>query len=177
MLLTIQFPFVDLRGFLEETGRLTKPGWPIPTPDIEFVRFSGAVRVRKRGGLCGWLCENEICEANRLIRLSCCPEIKDSHSGKQFTTRVAFRRLYFDGFAVGKFEIGIATKTREKVVLTKQTVKELVNKFLNLPARVREPGGIYRNVQLGHSAESVANIYYHATTKHSDKKKLLQVTW
>ncbi|WP_041468265.1 hypothetical protein [Chloroherpeton thalassium] len=170
MLLTIQFPFVDLRGFSEATGRLAKPGWPIPTPDDEFVRFSGAVRVRKRGGICGWLGENEVCEANRLIRLSYCPKIKDDHSGRQFTTRIAFRRLYFDGLAVGKFELGIATKTRRKVVLTKQTVKEIVDNFLNLPTRVRESGGNYREVLLGHSAQSVASLYYHATTKHTDKQ-------
>lgn len=170
MLLTIQFPFVDLRGFAEASGRLAKPGWPIPSPDDEFVRFSGAVRVRKLGGLCGWLGENEVCEANRLIRLSYCPKIKDDYSGKQFSTRIAFRRLYFDGLAVGKFELGITAKTRRKVVLTKQTVKDIVDNFLNLPIRIRESGGNYREGLLGHSAQSVASLYCHATTKHTDKQ-------
>lgn len=170
MLLTIQFPFVDLRGFSNKAERLTKPGWPIPTPDDEFIRFSGAVRVRKLGGLCGWLGENEVCEANRFIRLSYCPKIKDSHSGKEFSTRVAFRRLYFDGFAVGKFELGIATKNRRKVAFTKQTVKDIVDCFLNLPIRIRESGGKYKECLLGHSAQYVANLYFFATTKHTDKQ-------
>jgi len=169
MLLTIQIPFTDLRGFFKVTGRLTKPGWPIPTPDDEFVRFSGAVRVRKLGGLCGWLGENEICEANRFIRLSYCPKIKDAYSGKQFSTRIAFRRLYFDGLAVGKFELGIATKTRRKVEFTKQTVKDIVDSFLNLPIRLRESGSNYKECLLGHSAQYVASLYYHATTKNIDR--------
>ena len=169
MLLTIQFPFADLRDFSKVTDRLTKPGWPIPTPDDEFVRFSGTVRVRKQGGLCGWLGENEVCEANRLLRLCNCPKIKDPHSGNQFSTRIAFRRLYFDGLAVGKFELGIATKTRSEVAFSKQMVKDMVDSFLNLPIRIRESRENYKECLLGNSAQYVANLYYNATTKHTDK--------
>lgn len=169
MLLTIQFPFTDLRGFFKSTGRLTKPGWPIPTPDDEFVRFFGAVRYRKLGGLSGWVGENEICEANRFMRLSYCPKIKDAYSRKEFVTGIAFRRLYFDGLAVGKFELGISTRTRKKVDLSKQAVKDLVDSFLHMPIRLRESRSGYKNCLLGHSAQYVASLYYHATTKNLDE--------
>lgn len=38
MLLYIQFPFADSRKFLDNTRRLNILGWPLPTPDTEFVR-------------------------------------------------------------------------------------------------------------------------------------------
>lgn len=171
MLLIIQFPFSDIRDFFTPTARLDKPSWPIPSPDDEFIRFSGAVRVRKLGGLCGWLGENEVCDANRFIRLSYSPKIRDFSTGKQFSTRIAFKRLYFDGFAVGKFELGIATKTRRQVAFNKQTIKDIVNRFLNLPIRIREPEGTYKESLLGYSAQYMASLYYYATAKNSDKQK------
>ena len=177
MLLVIQFPFTDLRGFLDGTGRLDRPAWPIPSPDVEFVRFCGAVRYRKLGGLCGWVGENEMCEAHRSLQLSCCPKVNDARSGKVFSTRIAFRRLYFDGLAVGKFELGISTRTRKNVALSKHAVKDLVNSFLNMPVRLRECESDFRECLLGHSAQYVARLYYYATTKSKDEQITSSNAW
>jgi len=172
MLLTIQFPFADLRGFLDVADRLSKPTWPIPTPDDEFVRFFGAVRFRRHGGLNGWVGENELCEADRFLKLIYCPKIRDTYSGNDIPTRIAFRRLYFDGLAVGKFELGISSKTHTSIRLSKQAVKDLVNSFLNLPVRLRKSGSDYKNCILGHSAQYLAQLYCHATTKSLDDSKM-----
>ena len=47
VLFSIEFSFVDSRMFLEGyNGLLTCPGWPFPTPDLEFVRYFGSIRIQ-----------------------------------------------------------------------------------------------------------------------------------
>jgi hypothetical protein len=163
LLLSIQFPIVDFRSFIETTGRLRKPGWPLPTPNDEFVRTYGAIRIRPRGGLSGWIGENEICEATRAIRLSNCLKVKSSDTPIPF--RVAFRRFFFDGIAAGKFELGLATKSRKPLTVTKQDIKFLIERFLLLKVRVRQANGGYVECPLIYAGKHLANSYLTATTQ------------
>src|SRR5215210_5700665 len=108
MLVCIQFPLADFRRFLDNpTSLLSRPGWPTPEPEYEFVRSFGAIQTRKRGGLSGWVGENEVCEANRALRFDQIPVHVDSEI--RVPLQCAFRRLFFDGLAVGKFETGISS--------------------------------------------------------------------
>ena len=108
MLLSIQFPIADARRFLDKPERLGTPIWPHPSPDSEFIRFFGAIRNRPLGGLAGWIGEDPICKANRALLLSKNPSLIEGHK----PAHVAFRRFYFDGWAVGKYEIGFHNRLR-----------------------------------------------------------------
>lgn len=170
MLLTIQFPFADIRTFTSfSSKRLVKPSWPIPTPDSEFVRNFGSIRHRNLGGIQSWVGENEICEANRSVRMRFCPAIKQKRYTTYYAieeyvpTRIAFRRLYFDGLAVGKFELGISTKSNKKVFLSKKIIKDLLNSFLQLPVEIKTPEGDSHLCLLGNSAKFIATLYNYST--------------
>lgn len=113
MFLLVHFPFSDCRHFLEqETGNLNRPTWPSPQADREFVRSFGCVRNRKKGGLKGWLGENVICEADRAIRFNNLTPFANAGPAIKVSFRIAFRRLYFDGIAVGKYEIGMVLNAK-----------------------------------------------------------------
>ncbi len=165
MLISIQFPIADSRGFIRTTRRLSKPGWPLPTPDKEFVRTYGAIRIRPRGGLSGWVGENEICEATRSIRLSACLTVKSTDSATAIPLRVAFRRFFFDGLAAGKFELGLATKSRKSLTLSKRDIGVLFERFLLLKVRIRQPNGAYIECPLFRAGKHLAHSYLTATTQ------------
>jgi hypothetical protein len=133
MLLCIQFPFADARRFLNKAERLGIPGWPLPTPDAEFVRFFGAIRRRPHGGLDGWIGEDPICRADRALSFSRAPHLIVD----QKRTRIVFRRLYFDGWAVGKYEIGLHVSPKNSVV----EFRDLESALLRLQVRVRNYPG------------------------------------
>ncbi len=151
------------------TSRLSKPSWPIPTPDNDFIRYSGTVRVRKCGGIKGWVGENEVCEADRFMRLSYCPKIKNIDGNGYFQTRIAFKRLFCDGNALGKFELGIATKSRSEINISKYIIKDLVDDCLNIPVSLRTSSGVYNKCILGHCAKYVTRLYNKATTAIIDE--------
>lgn len=166
MLISIQFPLADSRGFLPDSGRLAKPAWLVPRPDVDFVRHFGAVRLRPSGGLSGWVGENEICEAKRSISFSENLVLKCAEATLTLPFRVVFRRFFFDGHAVGKFELGLATNTRRRIRLRIGDVKNLVDQFLQLKVRIRNrPDRVYHVVPLGQAGEALAQSYLLATTR------------
>jgi hypothetical protein len=110
MLITVQHPFADSRQFCPGPIRvITRPTWPSPLTD-EFVRGFGGIEKRKLGGLDFWG-EDLLCNAVRGIRFDPLPPFR--RRNRSFVTLDAcFRRLYCDGSALGKVEIGLATRGR-----------------------------------------------------------------
>lgn len=164
MLLSIQFPFADLREFLDDTGKLISPIWPLPTPDKEFVRHFGSIRIRKLGGIEGWIGENEICEANRALKF--CRNLSFVESGLDINInlRCAFRRLYFDGLAVGKYEIGITPKKKLRKKLSKEQFNRLIEHILSLPIKIStQEDKIYKLI---YASKPLTRMYLGSTTKN-----------
>lgn len=164
MLLAIQYPFADLRRFLESTAHLARPGWPFPSTDTEFVRYFGSIRKRRRGGAPGWVGESEVCEITRGINFRRSLRIVDPRAGKRLRLRIAFRRLYFDGRAVGKFEVGLATRRTDALDFDKKSARALIDSFLSLPIEVREVSGQRRQTELAHGSRSLVDLYVAAST-------------
>jgi len=134
MLLSIQFPFADSRSFLEEKVKLLgRPTWPAVSPDDDFVRSFGSIKDRPLGGLAGWVGEGALCEATRALRFSKIANFKATESGRNIPLRLVFRRFYFDGLAVGKFEVGLITKIKDTRRLRTKEIYGLINHCLNLP--------------------------------------------
>ncbi|URD50043.1 hypothetical protein [Chroococcidiopsis sp. CCNUC1] len=167
MLISIQFPFADARKFLENTGRLDVPGWPLPTPDYEFVRCFGSIRRRRRGGIEGWIGEDEICEADKALRFCNSLKFVDSKLASSILLRCVFRRLYFDGWAVGKYEVGICPKKRMRSTLLNWQFKELIEHFLSLPVSIRNFQGNTEFYDLLRSGKHLVQLYQEATTSQS----------
>ncbi len=132
MLLIILFPVADSRAFLDiDTGVLNRPLWPDPIADKDFVRTVGAVRQRWRGGIPGWIGENKVCEAHQAIHFDGLRPYFDLESGLRVPFRLAYRRFYFDGLAVGKFEVGLFTP------------------------------GLWKTSEVGISNTQITNLFYH----------------
>lgn len=166
MLVTIQFPFADSRKFLNNTGRLERPVWPLPIPDTEFVRNFGSIRVRKLGGVGSWVSENEICEAERSLRFKSDLSYFDASSKYQLLLRCAFRRLYFDGWAVGKLEVGISDKNSRELFLRKDKSQKLIEHILQLPVSVSTSLDNAKVCELISAGKYLANAYRNATTSY-----------
>jgi hypothetical protein len=173
MLITLQFPFADSRAFVShDTYKLALPSWLTPVPDCDFIRSFGVVRRRPKGGLTGWVGETYICEANHAIRFQSIEAFRDD-LGNSIKFKIAFRRFYFDGVAVGKFEVGLAAwgfKKRfwnfNKKILSANTTRELITHILRLPILVPNFFGNGNPVkcQLWQAGQPLAKLYATSST-------------
>lgn len=164
MLLTIQFPFADARAFVPNTKVLELPSWSYP--EHEFVRNFGAIRYRKKGGLEGWVGENEICEARKVFEFKKDLSIYLHGSSKKTHLRCIFKRLYFDGLAVGKFEVGLRLRRHLETHLKTIDAKEFIDHALGLPIKFRLDCAKKTDCELIHAGKGLANSYRLATTQH-----------
>jgi hypothetical protein len=146
--------------------------WPLPTPDTEFVRYFGSIRIRRRGGVEGWVGENEICEAGNALRFSTGLKFTASSSDISFLLRCAFKRLYFDGKAVGKYEVGICPKKRTSLKLTKEEFRGFIEYCLQLPILIRNLDGGVESCSLIYASKYLVHLYSNATTGRSFLNKL-----
>jgi len=177
MFASVHFPIVDTRSFLSDSGRLSKPLWPIPSPDIEFVRSFGPVRHRPLGGMPGWIGEGEICDASNALRCEHSLRTQANNLSPSLPLRIVFRRFYFDGLASGKFEIGFATNPKYRSLhLNGDTVSGIITRLLNLPVRIPIPGSTDDKCVLIDAGPHIAASYLTATTKVSHYTETHQ-TW
>ncbi|MCP3683267.1 MAG: hypothetical protein GY861_11315 [bacterium] len=177
MLLHIQFPFADSRKFLNNTRCLSVPGWPLPTPDIEFVRYFGSVRTRKASGLHDWVGENEVCEGNKALRFHKNPASIFHQAKYRKLFRSTNRYLYFDGWGVGKFEVSIVTKHYRRISLSEDQITDLISSFLSLPIQIQNPLGKRHNCELAQAGKSITQLYAIASTKISSSDSISLENW
>jgi hypothetical protein len=167
MLLIIQFPVADSRLFIDsDTQCLGCPVWQIPNPDIDFVRHFGPIRKRWRGGLSGWVSENLVCEADRalrfrnLLRYSYYENDEREEDILHLPFGVAYRRFYFDGLAVGKFELGMwFDGSRLWDEARSKHVEALFQYFLHIPVRIPNPRGKSIDCLLYEAGKHLASLY------------------
>ena len=165
MLFTVQFPLADSRGFLErETYTVEAPSWLTPLPGVDFVRSFGMVRRRPRGGLSGWLGEGVVCEADRALRFRLLQPYVITDERKVLF-KVVYRRFYFDGMAVGKFEVGIAGWDRSGRPLTEEESEGLLYHLLRRPVAVPDPTGEEQRCELWQAGQALADLYRVSTTQ------------
>jgi hypothetical protein len=69
MILFLQFTITDTRYFSTfKDELLKKPQWPSPAPFREFVRSTGTIVERNKGGLASWVGENFVCRIGKAIK-------------------------------------------------------------------------------------------------------------
>jgi hypothetical protein len=163
MLVHLQFPIVDLRGLAGEDSRLPVPNWPSPLQDEEFIRSAGMIRKRLSGGLQGWTAEELYCDARRSIRF-----VPGGHGSQDLSARrirVAFRRFYFDGVAVAKFEVGLAIEGRLDLS-NPNALNAVLEHLLSLPVRIGRSKGKSQVCRLVESGRALAALYASSSSKH-----------
>lgn len=141
---------------------------------MDFVRSFGSVRKRRLGGLTGWVGESSICEANRALRFVSIPTFQD-REGLHVPLKVAFRRLFFDGLAVGKFEVGLGSIPLTNTCVGQKQTGALIKHCLTLPITIppitnkavtrlfsEEPTFCH----LGQAAKPLARFYAASTLRH-----------
>jgi hypothetical protein len=159
MLFHLQFPFTDIRSFVEaNVPRVHAPSWPAPIPTEEFVRSFGVIRQRLNGGLSGWIGESEYCDARRAVLFP--TGTNGPKSAGEIRLNVAFRRLYFDGYVVGKTEAGLTT-----ISLPPTSMERLVAQVLTVPTSVRTVKGGRQQQRLYEADKPLAQLYTYATSK------------
>ncbi|MBN8580905.1 MAG: hypothetical protein J0L96_09550 [Anaerolineae bacterium] len=168
MLIFVQYPLADLRLFTgANTGRLQSPLWPVPKPYHEFVRSFGMVRKRGKGGIQGWIGENEICDAKHAVKFKSPTVISfpPSFNGKiqNIGIKCVSRHFYFDGTALAKLEL-VFVSDPKSVHLTPQEFSCFFKKFLE--CQVEIPGAIHtsRKTSIQNLSKAFTEAYLHSTT-------------
>ncbi|WP_250000872.1 hypothetical protein [Actinoplanes sp. M2I2] len=166
MFVTVQFPMADLRPFLEETGRLSSPPWPLAEPARHFVRSLGGVRKRRRGGLIEWIGEDVYCDVRSGIALNLTPD-----DFRQAGLRPLWRRYFATGGfrwpgVVTRMEVGFAARIPRSLPIGMLSVaaRNMAELSINVPTSVApEP----RPAPLGACGPRMARLLLAATTSHS----------
>ena len=141
MIISIQIPFADSRRFLLDTNKLLVPGWPLPTPDSEFVRYFGIIRKQRSGSVSGWGSEGTICTANKAVQFGRNFTHIIRTPDSQLSLRSLFKKLYFDGHAVGKIELGVGSKKTTERGNNSYLLSEIFKKFLETQVHIKEYRG------------------------------------
>jgi len=174
MLITIQYPLADARPFLpNDGGRLECPSWPAARVDTEFVRSFGGVQKRLRGGLPGWVGEGIHCQALRGLRFKSGQpgwmHVRDLglDTDSRIRLRVAFRRIYADGLALAKAELGFAVSEKLARNLSARDVKALIEQILATKLSIPGIASSDGEVSVGNAGKLLAQSYCSATTSRS----------
>lgn len=178
MLLVTQIPVADFRRFLDhDTGKLRRPSWPFPVPDSEFVRSYGPIRIRPSGGVPGWGGEGEVCDAHRAIRFDRLPRFGAPTLNAPLALRIAFRRFFADGFALAKFEVGVAARKHCWFSIPQESVPRLFLHCLRIRCRVYT--GMEEPVvcELGDISTRLAESYLRSTTSSHDSRVTPESWW
>lgn len=162
MLVSIQFPIADARSFIRSTSlRLEEPYWPNPqcmSSAKQFVHYFGDANEREREPDISVPDEYSFCGAHRALRFHMLETQSTGLPGKRFYPVCAYRRLFCDGQAVARVEIGIA-HARWAKTLYRLSFKEIVSIVqdislvdtwvpVNQPRRVRYKPAITQGRQL-----------------------------
>lgn len=181
MLLVIQYPIADARDFVAEpTAALGYPSWPAAQPDRDFVRFFGMVRQRPRGGLSGWVSEHVTCEADNALRLGDLSPYRDGRFRAVVPLRIAFRRFYYDGRVVGKFEIGLHLELERDARFAgvrKLQLLRLARHVLDLPVSIPDPEGGMSKTRLAAAGPPLARLYRLGSTRLAEGEAAAGEEW
>ncbi|WP_194791905.1 hypothetical protein [Pseudomonas sp. UFMG81] len=167
MFLTLQHPFTDMRRFLgAESARLHRPLWPLAEAQKDFVRASGLVRFRRKGGLDEWAGEESYSDANRALTF---PDhlrhlaIGNDHLGASIGH--ALRRYYSDG-GLARLEVGLRF-TPYSVTGNSSAFDRfrLLRELLELPVSVTGKGLRCETLGLVQAGDMLAQHYLFASTR------------
>jgi len=166
MFLVVQHPFADLRAFCPEAeGRVARPAWPLATPCVDFIRSSGSVQARRRGGVPEWEGEENYCDASAALRF---PDSLN-HLARGTTAfpahcNYSFRRFYSQGKAA-RLEVGMRLASDEDdTVARPDHRREALFAWLGLEVSVGPHRHRKSGLKLVEAGPALAGHYLRAST-------------
>lgn len=179
MFLVLQHPFADSRGLLGvQSGRLLRPDWPLAAPERDFIRSSGLVRPRKRGGVDEWAGEELYGDAKLALRFP--NHLSFAHLGTGNVSGVvdrAFRRFHSEG-TVSRLDVGF--RIRVAASAFSAASREWLTLFrdaLEIPIRVNDLTGTSHTVKLIDAGDLLAQHYLNATTERKQNAQVNPDKW
>ncbi len=166
MFLVLQHPFADLRSFVGvPTGRLSRPGWPLPDAGDDFIRSSGAVLSRRAGGLKEWRGEELYGDGRNAFRFP--NQMRDVNLGTaEFPAHAQriHRRFNSDG-TVARLEVAASLETSpaQSASSPAQGVA-ILQRYLGTSIKIRIGTVAPVTASLLEAGASLAAHYLHATT-------------
>jgi hypothetical protein len=171
VLAIFQFPISDVRRFHPDASyRLDVPDWPNPHTDItpQFVHYFGRAVQRRREVDMAWPDETTFCVAKRALRFEKLAERRAGlASALFFHPQCAFRRLFCDGEAVVRVEVGLAhhPQARKLDNVSPHQVLRIAYDLCDLPAGVPQGGGKVAANKLLRQGPALARLYARASLK------------
>lgn len=138
MILFLQFTVTDTRRFSQFSHELLdKPQWPTPIPFSEFVRTTGKIVERSKGGLPGWVGENTVCKIGKSITIT-----NDLRFSNGITGVNISKHMYAqDRYILTKYEFVFNLKTTRLVgKVTHDVIKTIVNELLARTVKIKLKG-------------------------------------
>lgn len=184
MLVNCQFTLCDARPFGADADTLLGvPNWPLPLDGVEFERCFGLVKRRRRGGI--EVFEDELYYARAVggLRFDRLEVQSVGEKPNAFVPYGAFRRLFSNGGAVARIEVGLSNHTRRRIhhlrgCNGRQLVRIALD-VLDLPVRVMKYRSREKECRLGAAGPALAALYGAATAtggKAFDKRLLHAAT-
>jgi hypothetical protein len=167
VLLTALYPICDLRPLLGTSpGRLSRPEWPEPQVDSEFIPWFGAVRA---GGRNARLRGERVCRAAHAMRLLSWPAAGASGQAGAGPFRVVFRDLRADGDVLARFDLALGTRPESPARYPEPA--EMAERFVRTLVEVpqQRPG---QPIELCHAGSLLARAYLEATTPLLERSQL-----
>lgn len=167
MLITFQFPIADARKFVNRsTARLDKPSWPYPKPEVEFVRNFGIIRSCSSGKIASQYPTDDFyfSSATSAIKFLEFNKYNIGLSGLVVRPKCAFRRLFCDGKATVRVEIGFTANSNR--VITHEHIMTVLNNFLGMRTKTKQHNGDPRYNVLQLQGTALAMSYLHSTTEN-----------
>lgn len=179
MLVIFQFPISDARSFDPDVGlRLAVPDWPNPNTEIkpQFVHHFGRTVERRHEVDEAWPDEIKFCKAKRALRFDDLARHPAGLPGARLRPKCAFRRLFCDGQAVVRVEVGIAHNPRAPRLVSVEAhqILSIVSGLCELPTLVPEtakPPAINKLLRQG---PALARLYASSTLSRSAPQKAKQ---
>ncbi len=165
MLLSFQFPFLDIRSFINN------PTYRLECYDInhpvylnqEFIRSFGSIKERFNSNQTA---ERYYCTANKAVVL----DEKNSFiygNNRKFNTKYVFKRFFSNGINC-RLDLGVKNILHSKY--SYEYLKEIIISILNSKAKVKKS-----NIKLYNIGKALSELYIHSTTQ-KPKKNIKEVS-
>ena len=167
MLVLVQFPFADLRYFVERPPKILGADWTLaPDPgNPDFVRGFGPLRKRPKSdstAIAAWQGEAWFARAAGAIRFPQITHRDFPRAGIPLVPQHALRRIFCNGKALWRVELGFAFDTRTQPSFTQ--ILAAIGDVLELPVRVRTRGQWGQPAALSQQGEALGNALIGSTT-------------
>jgi hypothetical protein len=165
VLISLSYPIIDSRRFLSDAPDiLGRPTWPNARADSDFIRGFGLVRRRRNGGLPA-IGAATICGGSAALRFEALlPRSRKPNSQRPLPgLRCKSRHFWFDGLAVGSYDLMLGTTAPLRCENAKATY-EFLTALLQI--RVRVNGAQF--IHLPSASASLAQLYQRASAHSAE---------